>query len=197
MTERSGRPGNDESNAALQEELVTLSASHQTLVAQLTILADEMHEIKGENARLQEENESWQLLIEDRTLAGTMRGGLGLLSPREEESRESPISAPRSDLTALETLEEQMEMDELHNEMDIHQSIFEKSEASPGLPDKANGMSLALELSHAPQMAEMDALRAEVKALSESNRALSLYCSKVGSKRVSLTVDSQSHHCLG
>jgi regulator of replication initiation timing len=183
MTERVARPGNDDSHAALQEELVTLTASHQTLVAQLTTIADEMHEIKADNARLQEENEAWQLLIEDRTLAGAMRGGL--LSPSKDDSMRgsSPISAGSircTDPSVLGTLEEQMEMDELNHEMDAQSYFDEDPLPRHTSPTKANGMSLALEISAAPQMAETEALRTEVKSLKEANRALSLYCSKVG-----------------
>jgi len=181
MTERVARPGNDESHAALQEELATLTASHQTLIVQLTTLADEIHEVKAENEKLQEENESWQLLIEDRTLAGAMRGGL--LSPHDSRGPSpSAETMRRPEPNMLETLEEQMEMDELNNEMDAQQSYFD-DEPGRGIhqisPTKPNGLSLALEISAAPKIAEVEALRAEVKSLKEANRALSLYCSKV------------------
>lgn len=189
-SERTARPGNDELRNALQEELASLSASHQTLVAQLTTLADELHEVKAENSRIQEENEAWQLLIEERTLAGHMHGKL--FSPVDDDvewsgeqdaSAASPESNPRNELSLLETLEEQMEMEELNSEMAAHQSFFDEhpERQTRTSPTRPNGMSLAMELSAAPQMAEMEALRSEVKSLKEANLALSLYCNKVGS----------------
>ncbi|CAK9782446.1 hypothetical protein CC85DRAFT_329753 [Cutaneotrichosporon oleaginosum] len=196
-TERIARPSGEDGDkngatAALQEELITLSASHQTLVAQLTTLADEMHEIKSENSRLIEENESWQLLIEERTLAGHMRGGLipeASTSPPPGEGAITPSSIRRKEPSALETLEEQLEMDELHSELDAQQPIFEESDrallrvTSGGSynidltsPTRPNGHSLATELG---SMAEMEDVRSQVKALKEANKALSLYCSKI------------------
>lgn len=199
-TERIARPSEEQGDrsaatAALHEELVTLSASHQTLVAQLTTLADEMHEVKAENSRLQEENESWQLLIEERTLAGHMRGGLipGLsTSPPPGDGAITPSSIRRKECSALETLEEQLEMDELHSELDAQQPIFEESDrallrvTSGGSyniditsPTRPNGNSLATELSAGISMVEMESLRSEIKTLKEANKALSLYCSKI------------------
>lgn len=197
-TERIARPSEDEGDrsaatVALQEELVTLSASHQTLVAQLTTLADEMHEVKAENSRLQEENESWQLLIEERTLAGHMRGGLipGPSTSPSPEGAITPSSIRRKEPSALETLEEQLEMDELHSELDAQQPIFEESDrallrvTSGGSyvdlssPPRSNGASLASELGAGISMAEIESLRNEIKTLKEANKALSLYCSKI------------------
>lgn len=188
-TERVARTGNGEPHAALQEELMTLTVSHQTLVAQLTTLADELHEVKADNGRLQEENDSWQLLIEERTLAGTMRGGL--LGLPDEASTPYLSSIRRKEPNALETLEEQMEMDELHADLDMQQPIFDESDrvlsqqlnrgqfADRSSPPPMNG-SLAMELSAVPQSVEVESLRNEMKSLKEANRALSLYCSKVG-----------------
>ncbi|KAL1411583.1 hypothetical protein Q8F55_002547 [Vanrija albida] len=194
--ERSARPNTDDAHAALQEELVTITASHQTLVQQLTTLADELHEIKADNAKLVEENESWQLLIEERTLAGTMRGGLLPATTEGANGGSNNTTAPSSirikEPNALETLEEQLEMDELHSELEQQQSIFDESDrvltaelqrvssggsflsASPN-----NGGSLAAELGSIPSFAELDTLRTENKTLKESNKALALYCSKI------------------
>ncbi|BEI94400.1 uncharacterized protein CcaverHIS019_0608590 [Cutaneotrichosporon cavernicola] len=196
-TERIARPSAEDGDmsaatAALQEELITLSASHQTLVAQLTTLADEMHEIKSENSRLIEENESWQLLIEERTLAGHMRGGLipgTSPSPPPADGVITPSSIQRKEPSALETLEEQLEMDELHSELEAQQPIFEESDrallrvTSGGSynmdlisPTRTNGHSLATEFG---VQAEVEDLRAQIKTLKEANKALSLYCSKI------------------
>ncbi|GMK57868.1 hypothetical protein CspeluHIS016_0407020 [Cutaneotrichosporon spelunceum] len=196
-TERIARPSAENGDmsaamAALQEELITLSASHQTLVAQLTTLADEMHEIKSENSRLIEENDSWQLLIEERTLAGHMRGGLipdMSPSPPHVDGAITPSSIQRKEPNALETLEEQLEMDELHSELDAQQPIFEDSDRAllrvtsggsynidSAPPARTNGHSLAAELG---SLAEVDDLRTQIKAVKEANKALSLYCSKI------------------
>lgn len=160
----------EEPHLALKEELASLSASHQTLVAQLTTLADELHEVKADNARLLEENDSWQLLVEERTLAGHM--GSGLLTS-SSPPRNSPPVKPK-ETTVLATLEEQMEMEELNAEMDIdasspHPSAVEL--ASPRL-----GHTLAAELNGDNDIEKM---RTELKSLKESNKALTLYCSKI------------------
>lgn len=160
----------EEPHLALKEELASLSASHQTLVAQLTTLADELHEVKADNARLLEENDSWQLLVEERTLAGHM--GSGLLTT-SSPPRNSPPVKPK-ETTVLATLEEQMEMEELNAEMDIdasspHPSAVEL--ASPRL-----GHTLAAELNGDNDIEKM---RTELKSLKESNKALTLYCSKI------------------
>lgn len=179
---------------------MTITASHQTLVQQLTTLADELHEIKADNSKLLEENESWQLLIEERTLAGTMRGGLLPTTTEGANGASNGATAPSSirvkEPNALETLEEQLEMDELHSELEQQQSIFDESDrvlnaelqrvssggsflsASPN----NGGMSgsLAHELGSIPSFAELDTLRTENKTLKESNKALALYCSKAG-----------------
>lgn len=196
-TERIANPReSSEAQAALQEELASLTASHRTLVAQLTTLADQLHEIKGENVRLTEENASWQLLIEERTLAGTMRGGLieGGDVPSREGSSTPSSSILRKESSALDTLEEQMEMDELNGELDSHHHpIFDESDRAHPIrgssqagnyvdlssPTRANGAPLASELGSLATPMEAESLRNEVKTLKEANKALQLYCSKV------------------
>lgn len=160
----------EEPHLALKEELASLSASHQTLVAQLTTLADELHEVKADNARLLEENDSWQLLVEERTLAGHM--GSGLLTT-SSPSRNSPPVKPK-ETTVLATLEEQMEMDELNAEMDIDASSPHPSAVELASPRLGN--SLAAELNGDNDVEKM---RTELKSLKESNKALTLYCSKI------------------
>lgn len=181
-TERIASPGGhkNETEMALQEELASLTASHQTLVAQLTTLADELHEVKTENARLIEENGSWQLLIEERTLAGSMRGGL--ISASEVDPKPLSTEVKRQS-SSLDTLEEQQEMDELHGELDTH---FMTRMASPGhyvdlsSPTGPNGASLATEMGGGMASIEaLETLRNENKALGEANKALQLYCTKV------------------
>lgn len=160
----------EEPHIALKEELASLSASHQTLVAQLTTLADELHEVKADNTRLLEENDSWQLLVEERTLAGHM--GAGLLSSASPTKSSPPVKPKET--SVLATLEEQMEMEELNAEMDIDASSPHPSAVELASPRVGN--SLAVELNGE---SDIEKLRTELKSLRESNKALTLYCSKI------------------
>ncbi|KAL7421625.1 hypothetical protein Q5752_003394 [Cryptotrichosporon argae] len=189
---------------ALQEELGSLMSSHTILLAQLNTLTAELHEVKAEHARLVDENEAWQRLVEERTLAGTVRSGGGLLGHAGRQDVTSPISYTGSlgRNGELETLDELQEMDELHSEMELHTPILELDDAfdreglraepvsaptlsvpslsrspSPRQPPVA---SLAAELGMSDDTAgEVAALKQKITKMEEENKSLQLYCSKI------------------
>ena len=137
----------------LQEELATLNVSHSTLLAQINTLTSDIHGLRQTNADLQEENQGWEFLVRERTLSGKVRENGGLFSNnsggngngkddydnssnednndddennvgrRRRPEREHSI---RSDTTKseMEALDEELEMDELHSDLEAQSPIL-------------------------------------------------------------------------
>lgn len=103
----------------MQEELSTLNVSHSTLLAQLNTLTKEVHDLRATNATLQEENEGWEFLLRERTLSGKVREG-GLLGYREDVLRIAETGPGQ-----LDVLDEELEMDELHSDLEAQSPILE------------------------------------------------------------------------
>lgn len=219
----------------LQEEIASLHISHSTLVAQVNTLSKDIHELRLVNAELEEENEGYEFLLKERTLSGKV-----LENPNIFGNGEYGFASP----SQLDVLDEQLEMEELHSDLQAQSPIFEdghrserdldqistspgqggltpqkkimrKSRSSggkkdsPGIGNTTGGLDLAAELGRAevdlgddvvaPTQGQEEvngessgtsyatghlltlsaALRAELQTLRESNKALSLYCSKV------------------
>ena len=153
----SARPSITASNSTrtvtdLQEELATLNVSHSTILAQLSTLSKEIHELRSTNATLVEENEGWEFLLRERTLNGKVREG-GLLGARHEEN--SPGH--------LHTWDEQTEMDELHSELDAQSPIMDSPHES------ARDLDQDSLLSQPPRSANISASRDMSKASQGEN----------------------------
>jgi uncharacterized coiled-coil protein SlyX len=108
--------------AGLNDELATLRASHFTTLAQLNTLTRELNELRNTNTALQEENEGWEYLLRERTLNGKVLDG-GLLS--REGSGEEPPRKHKPRKSELEALDEELEMDELHSDLDAQSPLLD------------------------------------------------------------------------
>jgi hypothetical protein len=205
-----------------------LHISHSTLVAQVNTLSKDIHELRLVNAELKEENEGYEFLLKERTLSGKVLENPNIFGNGDY------VASP----SQLDVLDEQLEMEELHSDLQAQSPIFEaghrferdppgqggltpqkkimrKSRSSggkkdsPGIGNTTGGLDLAAELGRAevnlgddvvaPTQGQEEvngessstlyaaghpltlstALRAELQTLRESNKALSLYCSKV------------------
>ncbi|KAA1468152.1 hypothetical protein DENSPDRAFT_869517 [Dentipellis sp. KUC8613] len=113
---------------SLRLELSTLSTSHSSLQSTFVLLQSQLVDLKRVNHELQEENESYNILLRERTLSGTFDlmkqvGGTSVTSSEriDEENEEdddsegdvkSTISRPRSTLgTVHEHAEEILDPD--------------------------------------------------------------------------------------
>lgn len=96
--------------------------SHATLLAQLNTLTSEMHELKAENIRLEEENQGWEFLVTKRTFNGQVRDGGGLLG-KEGNGSNHVGSVEEEGMSQLDALDE--EMDELHSDLEAQSPILE------------------------------------------------------------------------
>ncbi|PVF97254.1 hypothetical protein CPB86DRAFT_735208 [Serendipita vermifera] len=114
---------------ALKLELSTLSTSHNSLQSTLHLLQTQLLDLQRVNAELQEENEGWKVLVQQRTLAGTFDvlslGGATLNA--EESSNGDEASSMKS--SNRNTLDKVSEMDEIAYEAGL---------------DNANGMPQSL-----------------------------------------------------
>ena len=141
---------------ALKLELSTLGTSHASLQSSMQLLQAQLHDLQRVNATLQDENEGWSVLVQQRTLAGTFDiSGLG---PTKQEMVESPnnggteddvvsINSMRSGRsTGKGTLDRVSELEELAYEASQHDK---EAELDPELDPDASARqtrSLASEL---------------------------------------------------
>ncbi|KAG8906199.1 hypothetical protein FRB99_007415 [Tulasnella sp. 403] len=223
---------------ALRLELTTLSTSHSSLHNTVHLLQSELNDLKRVNNELQEENESYNILLRERTLSGRfdiMRAtggttndddddddGATSTTPAEElqkplESR-PPSMRSRSMLDVVPEAEEMVttpsppilreESPSSRNSKRSRRggprpgSPVTRGESLADLPVAGPGLDLAAELGRAENKdimeghvepsrspshlapknefnEEVQALRSEVKALKDANKALSLYASKI------------------
>ncbi|KAG8818181.1 hypothetical protein FRC18_000221 [Serendipita sp. 400] len=106
---------------SLKLELATLSTSHTSLQSTLHLLQSQLQDLKRVNSELQEENEGWKVLIQQRTLAGTF-DILGL-GGAQREPLEKEKTGPADDTSSMTSgrnaLEKVSEMDEIAYEAEL------------------------------------------------------------------------------
>ncbi|KAG8930034.1 hypothetical protein FRC01_003382 [Tulasnella sp. 417] len=220
---------------ALRLELTTLSTSHTSMQNTLHLLQTQLNDLKRVNNELQEENESYNILLREKTLSGqfdilrTTAVGAPNRDDEDDEDASPPgdeklperEGRPRSTHTRS-TLDVVLEHDETHgpaaalrreeSPASRHSkrsrrggprtsSPITRGESLADLPVAGPGLDLAAELGRAENKdilegkaespgqinrsapaadnAEVQALRSEVKALKDANKALSLYASKI------------------
>ena len=137
---------------ALKLELSTLATSHASLQSSMQLLQAQLLDLQRVNASLQDENEAWGVLVQQRTLAGTFNiSGLG---PTKQDTVESPsteddvsIKSMRSSRSVGKgTLDRVSELEELAYEASQHDK---ETELDPELDPDASARqtrSLASEL---------------------------------------------------
>ena len=123
---RSPSTTTEEMVADLQAELSTLNVSHSTLLAQLNTVSRELNELRQVNATLKDENEGWEFLVRERTLAGNVPGSLISDGPSEQDAFRKSSNRGRNG--QQEALDEDMEMDELHSDLEAQSPIFDDEE---------------------------------------------------------------------
>jgi FtsZ-binding cell division protein ZapB len=80
---------------ALKLELSTLATSHASLQSSMQLLQAQLLDLQRVNVSLQDENEAWGVLVQQRTLAGTFDiSGLG---PTKQDMVESPSNGGTED----------------------------------------------------------------------------------------------------
>ncbi|KAK7058866.1 hypothetical protein VNI00_001490 [Paramarasmius palmivorus] len=239
---------------ALKLELSTLSTSYASLQSSLVLLQSQLVDLKRVNHELQEENESYMILLREKTLSGqydVMKQMAPSSTDSEDEEDDhgdvgSLRSAGRSTLDRVEEMPEDSLGQEFERSAEIndtdslssrhgrprqgqgrkrgkstsHSPGAHKGESLADLPITGPGLDLAAELGRAENkdilagnsmedrdrsvlnkskrskkdsktsndpvgieasasMSDVDALRSEVKALKDANKALSLYASKI------------------
>ncbi|KAG9051339.1 hypothetical protein FS837_009606 [Tulasnella sp. UAMH 9824] len=220
---------------ALRLELTTLSTSHTSMQNTLHLLQTQLNDLKRVNNELQEENESYNILLRERTLNGQFdilrTTAVGAANRDDEDDEDAPPAAEEKLLEregrprtthARPTLDVVLEHDETHgpaaalrrdeSPASRHSkrsrrggprtsSPITRGESLADLPVAGPGLDLAAELGRAENKdilegqkespaqtnrsapavdyEEVKALRSEVKALKDANKALSLYASKI------------------
>lgn len=219
---------------ALRLELTTLSTSHGSMQNTLHLLQTQLNDLKRVNHELQEENESYNILLRERTLNGQfdILRATAVGHSRDDDDDEvasSPVDEKNLEregrsrsVHARSTLDVVLEHDEIHGPAAAlrreespasrhskrsrrggprNSSPITRGESLADLPVAGPGLDLAAELGRAENKdilenntepagqinrsaqavdhAEVQALRSEVKALKDANKALSLYASKI------------------
>lgn len=120
---------------ALKLELSTLSTSHASLHATLALLQSQLNDVQRVNHELQEENESYNILLREKTLSGQfdiMRmGGVGDTSDQsgdDEDIQDSGSLGSRHTGRSRSTLDP---VDELAEEQDEQVQKAEKPDLDP------------------------------------------------------------------
>ncbi|KAK4684229.1 hypothetical protein P7C73_g5964, partial [Tremellales sp. Uapishka_1] len=194
-----------EASSALQEEVASLTVTQSTLLTQLNTLTTEIHDLKILNSRLQEENEGWEYLVRERTISGQVRREGGLLGRTRQDAEEFYLS-PTKHTTELENLDEQLEMEELHSDIEAHTPMqgreFDFDQPSPGgylappqntrnpkgeslgdVPVTGSGLDLAAELGRA----DVNLPGADMRILGKGDEGEGRYSSRK-------TADGSSSH---
>ncbi|GJE85766.1 hypothetical protein PsYK624_018450 [Phanerochaete sordida] len=121
---------------ALKLELSTLSTSHTSLQSTLHLLQTQLNDLKRVNRELQEENESYNILLREKTLSGQFdilrMGGI------REEREESPVSDDgEQDANSLQSRETGRSVldpvHELAEEHEEHEEEARRDEPEPEL----------------------------------------------------------------
>ncbi|KAJ3558513.1 hypothetical protein NM688_g883 [Phlebia brevispora] len=145
---------------ALRLELSTLSTSHSSLQATLALLQSQLNDLKRVNHELQEENESYNILLREKTLSGQfdiMRmgaAGVGDTSDHsgdDEDAQDSGSLGSRHSARSRSTLDpvdetvepEEQAADAEHRELDpaFEQVDDHAQDAQPSEPTSRNPRS--------------------------------------------------------
>ncbi|KIY72861.1 hypothetical protein CYLTODRAFT_367062 [Cylindrobasidium torrendii FP15055 ss-10] len=220
---------------ALRLELSTLATSYSSLQSTLVLLQTQLADLKRVNNEVQEENESYMILLRERTLSGRfdVMKQVGGGSDDEDDDATDMGSTRSGKRNVLEPVHEDLENVPGSLEQELNGSAeFQDTDSAGGrrkrrargnsrsespargesladLPITGPGLDLAAELGRAqnkdildgnmdapeskkesgrgldngiefsPQTGDLEALRSEVKALKDANKALSLYASKI------------------
>lgn len=102
---------------ALRLELSTLSTSHTSLQSTLQLLQAQLSDLQRVNSELQEENEAWSVLVQQRTLAGTF-DVMGISGDRGSSPNGNSLVNGEDEMASLRstgknTLDKVSELDEL------------------------------------------------------------------------------------
>jgi hypothetical protein len=114
---------------SLKLELSTLSTSYSSLQSTLLLLQTQLVDLKRVNHELQEENESYMILLREKTLSGqfdVMRQVGGSPSTYDEDDDDEPDVDPSGDVrstssiarSALDPVEEEITMDSFEQELE-------------------------------------------------------------------------------
>ena len=159
---------------ALKLELSTLSTSYASLQSTLILLQTQLVDLKRVNREVQEENESYMILLREKTLSGqfdVMRQVGGTIASESEDDEDderdsvdirSLRSTGRSTLDKVDELPESLEL-ELEHSLDSHdppssrstgrhgrnRSTSIRGESLADLPITGPGLDLAAELGRA------------------------------------------------
>ncbi|GAA5866489.1 hypothetical protein JCM3774_004700 [Rhodotorula dairenensis] len=183
---------------SLASQLASLSTAHESLTSSYRALQNEMCDLKRVYQDLQDENESYEILLGERTLSGEVRDSHIFRSSAAWNS--SAGGASRGMASGLSPLDEHDHEDEAEDEDGQPSLSAEDHSAVPDV-DKANGSEDELrpgeEGRHCggrahdddqeehllsgsePARGIVEELRQEVRALKDANKALTLYVSKI------------------
>ncbi|KZT55504.1 hypothetical protein CALCODRAFT_349987 [Calocera cornea HHB12733] len=206
-------------------EMDSLSGAYASLQSTHQMLLQEMADVKRVNQQIQEENESYNVLLRERTLAGTFHlpgtspysDSISLdedvyskagsrLDPVSEDAEALEAEAEESDLFPPAPIQRETESPVPSNPSSGRQRRRRTSagsgkgvgESLAGFPVSGPGEDLAAELGRAeardvvPEVAvesprypkkedgqSVSSMRAEIQALKDANKALSLYAAKI------------------
>lgn len=160
---------------ALKLELSTLSTSYASLQSTLLLIQTQLVDLKRVNQELQEENESYMILLREKTLSGQFDvikqvGGTGNITSDDEGSTDdrSSFDVDGMQKTSLDIVEEEpfegMDLEVLgdtsdsdgphrnsryHGRSERKRTLTSRGESLAGLPITGPGLDLAAELGRA------------------------------------------------
>ncbi|THH20851.1 hypothetical protein EW146_g588 [Bondarzewia mesenterica] len=149
---------------ALRLELSTLSTSHNSLQNTLALLQSQLIDLKRVNNELQEENESYNILLRERTLSGQFNvmkqvGGGSASSSEQDEDEDADAetdetgdvgSTRNSARSALGTVDERAEdiLDPDYDHVDDGKEVDEDGELSRNSRQTRHGRRRGASISH-------------------------------------------------
>ncbi|ESK98307.1 m serotype precursor [Moniliophthora roreri MCA 2997] len=138
---------------ALKLELSTLSTSYSSLQSTVVLLQSQLVDLKRVNHELQEENESYMILLREKTLSGQydvmkQMAPSSTDSEDEEDDHASLHSAGRSTLDRVDELPEDSLGQELQRSMDLNDS--DSLSSHHGRPRQGQGRKRGKSTSHSP-----------------------------------------------
>ena len=160
---------------SLKLELSTLSTSYSSLQSTLVLMQTQLIDLKRVNQELQEENESYMILLREKTLSGQfdLMKQVGVVSASDDGSDDdregstdvhSMLSLGRSTLDRVEEEAEVLDSDEVPEDIGVAQSLrssrhptrprrtsshLPRGESLADLPITGPGLDLAAELGRA------------------------------------------------
>ncbi|KAJ7361624.1 hypothetical protein DFH08DRAFT_379577 [Mycena albidolilacea] len=151
---------------SLRLELSTLSTSHSSLQSTLVLLQTQLVDLKRVNHELQEENESYMILLRERTLSGQFNvmhqvGGGSSDGETEDEDEEderasadvgSLRSAGRSVLDKVEEEEDGQEVETLEQQLERSLSSPRETDSPSSMRPPRSGRKRTGSQSHSPSV---------------------------------------------